>query len=180
MLVICLFIIPFTAVFIACCTAWLCCFWLQRKYRVLTQDKPLKLIIEPPVDQATMWKEGLFDRDLEVLIGRRLDAMVVAVKTQIPMIGMLLTQSREDKLKAQAHEEFIKLIPEIKEAVAARYAEQGTGSEGVASIPMMQEPLEKLTAGLWKSWAYAAVGLAALLGLFVGLAELWLISLLCR
>lgn len=54
------------------------------------------------------------EQKLDSLLRQRLDAMVHVMKEQIPMVGALLSQSREEKLKSQAYHELVKIIPEIR------------------------------------------------------------------
>lgn len=67
------------------------------------------------VDVRGVWQENGLDQELEVLLDRRLTGMVEAMKEQIPMAGMLLSQAREEKLKGQAQIELVKAVPEIKQ-----------------------------------------------------------------
>ena len=59
--------------------------------------------------------------DVDLLLDQHLDTLVETLKVQIPMSGMFLTGTIVDKLKWQAKVQFLKMIPQLKQKLIARY-----------------------------------------------------------
>jgi len=67
-------------------------------------------------------KEIDLHSDLNGLLDKHLTEFVSTLKQQIPMAGMFLTSTLTEKLKGQAKEEFMKMLPELKEKIWQRFS----------------------------------------------------------
>lgn len=81
-------------------------------------------------DVANKFKDSLIIKlkeidlhsDLNGLLDKHLNEFIVTLKQQIPMAGMFLTSSLTERLKGQAKEEFMKMLPELKEKIWQRFS----------------------------------------------------------
>lgn len=147
----CIISIPIFAVFIAAAATYVC----SRQLR-----SHLKTFFVPANTPSDEEKSKLVDEHVEAIIAKHLDDVVTSFKSQIPMAGMLLGQAREEKLKEQARKELFKAVPAIKAVV-------------------VNPQTVKFTDRLWRSVTFSLMGMAALIGLFLGLVQLGLIMLFC-
>jgi len=60
--------------------------------------------------------------DLNDLLDKHLTEFIMTLKLQIPMAAMFLSGSLSDKLKLQAKEEFMKMLPELKDKIWDRFS----------------------------------------------------------
>lgn len=67
-------------------------------------------------------KEIDLHSDLNSLLDKHLTEFISTLKQQIPMAGMFLTSTLTEKLKGQAKEEFMKMLPELKEKIWQRFS----------------------------------------------------------
>lgn len=58
--------------------------------------------------------------DVNPLLDHHLEALVVSVKQQIPMVGMFFSESISGKLKGQAKGEILQMIPQLKQKLIER------------------------------------------------------------
>ena len=93
------------------------------------------------------------------MISERLDAVVTAFKSQIPMASTFLSQAREDKLKNQAREELLKIVPDVLMAIPGNL------------------PIERVTDRLWRSMLTSLLLFAAIVGAILGFVEVGILSL---
>lgn len=69
------------------------------------------------------------DTELDDLLTKHLNEFIFTLKTQIPMGGMFLTETLNFKLKTLAKVEFIKMLPELKDKISARFINQSLFTE---------------------------------------------------
>ena len=74
-------------------------------------------------------KELDIDSELDEMLTKHLNEFIVTLKMQIPMGGMLLTETLNSKLKALAKIEFLKMLPELKDKISARFINQSLFTE---------------------------------------------------
>lgn len=111
-----LYVLPFTYALIAFLSSLLTVNLLFRSYKTSdVADKLAKSLI-------LKLKELDLKSDLDDLLEKHLSEFISTLKQQIPMAGMFLRGSYADKLKSQAKEEFIKMIPELKEKIWVRFS----------------------------------------------------------
>jgi len=74
--------------------------------------------------EALMLKLKAMDlhSDLDELLEKHLIEFIGTLKQQIPMASMFLTGTLSDKLKNLAKEEFIKMLPELKDKIWIRFS----------------------------------------------------------
>ena len=104
-------------------------------------------------------EDTFIERKVEQLISERLDAVVTAFKSQIPMASTFLSQAREDKLKNQAREELLKIVPDVLMAIPGNL------------------PIERVTDRLWRSMLTSLLLFAAIVGAILGFVEVGILSL---
>ncbi len=61
------------------------------------------------------------ETEIDDLLTKHLNEFIFTLKTQIPMGGMFLTETLNSKLKSLAKVEFIKMLPELKDKISARF-----------------------------------------------------------
>lgn len=149
---VCLLLIPVFAGIVAVLAVFVCCLQLR---------KHLQVFFESPQNISDLEKDMQVDKQITELIGKKLDDVIIAFKTQIPMASMFIGSAREEKLKEQALQELLKALPEIKTTV------------------LTSPHVVRFTNRLWRSVTYSLMGMAAVIGLFLGLIEMGLIMLFC-
>ncbi len=111
-----LYILPITYGLVAFLSSYLTVKLLFRSYKTNdVADKLVKALI-------TKLKELDLKADLDDLLEKHLTEFIASLKHQIPMASMFLRGSYADKLKSQAKEEFMKMIPELKEKIWIRFS----------------------------------------------------------
>ncbi|MEI8124267.1 MAG: hypothetical protein WCG42_00750 [Parachlamydiaceae bacterium] len=96
------FLLPFvTAVISSFAVAF--CLWLFVSMK--------KGFFQKKFEESSLVQQG------EELINRRLDAVIIAFKEQIPIVTMFLSQSKEEALKECAKKELYRLIPECQQFI---------------------------------------------------------------
>lgn len=111
-----LYLLPFSYTAIALLSSFLTVYLLFRSYKTdEVADKLVKTLI-------VKLKELDLKSDLDELLEKHLTEFIATLKQQIPMAGMFLRGSYADKLKNQAKEEFMKMIPELKEKIWTRFS----------------------------------------------------------
>lgn len=61
-------------------------------------------------------------QDFEILIDKRLDGLVDALREQMPLVEMFLTQKLAGKLKHHASVELMKMVPQIPQSIGGRFS----------------------------------------------------------
>lgn len=157
-------IFPLLGGVIGLITAVFSLLWFKRQ---CSRKIPVNTTCASPSERSeirAMWQENGLDQELEPLLERRLEGMIDAMKEQIPMAGMLISKAREDKLKAQAHIELVKAIPEIKQIIL-HHLEVRPATEGqIRPQPGVSKPKCLI------SYAVASTVLGAILGFLFQLA----------
>jgi hypothetical protein len=62
------------------------------------------------------------ESDLDELLEKHLVEFILILKQQIPMAAMFLSGTLTDKLKSLAKQEFIKMLPELKDKIWTRFS----------------------------------------------------------
>jgi len=151
---ICLWLLPVFGALIGSVCAFICSKQLKAQ---------LNSVFNPQLRQD-LGNGKIIEGEIEAIISQHLDDLVVSLKSQIPMASMLLGQSREEKLKAEARQELFKAVPALVELIEEQTA----------------PPLLKLTTKLWRSVTFSLMTISALVGALIGLIQLGIFSLLCN
>lgn len=111
-----LYILPFSYALIAFFSSFLTIKLLFNSYKA---NNVANKLIGPLIAKL---KELDLKSDLDHLLDKHLSEFIATLRQQIPMAGMFLRGSYADKLKTQAKEEFMKMIPELKEKIWQRFS----------------------------------------------------------
>lgn len=99
----------------------------SRKYRKSLIQACLNLAQEQ-LDLNNSIKEKLETMDMQVeteaLLDKHLQELILSFKKQIPMGGMFLTESLTTRMKTQAKEEIIKILPDLKQKMLKKFLDQ--------------------------------------------------------
>ncbi len=112
------------------------------------------------------------EKDLAILVDQHLDALVEALRRQIPMSSLLLTGTMAARMKMQARDEILKMAPALKEKIIQELMSKIDLKKWVADkidaiYPRLFELVIKDTRDV--RWRLAAI--AAALGFVLGLIE---------
>ena len=110
------------------------------------------------------------------LVDEGIDRFVVRMKAKIPMAGMFLTGPLLADLKAQAKEEFIKVLPDLKEHIKSHMNEHLSIQDFIADKIRAFSPdkLEHLVMKVAKKELSTVERLGGVLGFLVGLIQVLL------
>lgn len=146
---------------------------LSRKKELFIRQICSSLIETADLNEAIHKKveNGEFDAELEGMIDRKLDDLVLVFKRQIPMASTFLTGTLVVKLKASAKEEIVKMIPEIKEKLLLRISRDFNPNQ------LIEDRIQHLDFSLLDRYSiiYAFVG--AFIGLVLGMVQLAIMPL---
>jgi len=87
----------------------------------------LQAIVEQKLDN------DVFDAEVELLIDKKLDDLVLVFKQQIPMASTFLVGGLVDKLKAKSKAEIIKMVPDLKRNLVIRM-KRGFDSHSIVKL----------------------------------------------
>lgn len=118
------------------------------------------------------------------LVDAGIDRFIDRMKAKIPMAGMFLTGSLLIELKGQAKEEFIKVLPQLKDMMRSHMEEhlkiQDLIAEKIRAFSL--DKLENLTMKLAKNELKTIERLGGVIGLGIGIVQvafmLWMPQLL--
>lgn len=131
----------------------------------------------PEKNLAFLNSGGEISSEIEGQIDNRLNAVIIGFKKQIPMIGMFLSQTKENELKETAKTELLKLVPGIKDRFIKKANEifkpVNGSSEGLLALK-----LNKILDALWKKIKYKIILTVFVVGLIFGFIELGIVYLL--
>ncbi len=143
------FILPLGGMILSCGVLWI--FWaiLQRRSGPLLErlDEEFKSILD----------DSHLDEEVQGLIDKRLDDVIMAFKVQIPMAAMFIGKARENSLKEVAMKELLNLIPSVKDKIKDKVVVGDKAKEIIQTY---------LSSARWQQFC-----LAGLLGLAFGFLE---------
>lgn len=117
-------------------------------------------------------------QEIEFEIDGRLADILAGFKQQIPMIGMFLSKSKEEQLKATAKTELMKLVPNIKQRFLQKEIEAPALNKADLKLDHLSPDMDLLIDRLWKPIKSRFLVIAAAVGFFFGLLEFALILLI--
>lgn len=119
-------------------------------------------------------------RDVQNLINTRLDGLVDALRNQIPMGEIFLRGAMAEKLKKQAADELMKMLPEIPQALSEHLSVNDVATNFLDK-PINFSRQKQFEASIKKiiKWDLLGITLSgALLGFLIGLIEIGILSFL--
>lgn len=158
-----LFMVTYS-ILVACISFVAVCWFLSRRKRLFFKEILMPII--PGID----WFGAETEKEIEGLIDERLNAIIVGFKKQIPMIGMFLSQTKEEALKTSAKVELMRLIPAIKKRFLQKIGESDY-LEGQFHLIVSQ-----LVSGLWRRVKYQLFSILVGVGALLGILEVLLFS----
>ena len=123
--------------------------------------------------------ESEISSEIEGQLDNRLDAIINGFKKQIPMIGMFLSQTKEDELKATAKTELLKLIPGIKNRFITKVNEILKPVDDSLE-KLLTQKLEKIFDNLCEQIKYKIFIRTFATGLIFGVIEIGIIYFLAN
>lgn len=171
-------LLPLAGAIISLITAATGLLWLR--HLVLRTSKDSEIFLTELARKKLpleMWIDGSIEREIESLIDKQLERLIGVFKEQIPMTSMFLTKSTEEKLKGQAYQEMIKMVPYIKQYFFDRcFSKEPDYSEVKTQFFFnKQDAVLKSILGAAQKKIFLC---AILLGLALGCVEMIIFSLL--
>jgi uncharacterized membrane protein YheB (UPF0754 family) len=153
-----IYFLPFVSAFIGYLASLLTVAMLFKSYKSNTvADKLIDALMHE-------LKKIDLEADLDELLEKHLIEFIGTLKQQIPMASMFLSGTLSDKLKNLAKQEFIKMLPELKDKIWMRFSSNLTFIE-----VMIRESVSKRMR--WISLTAAGIGF--LIGCLQALAFLY-------
>lgn len=137
------------------CVYLLCCYAFYRgriQSRVKNELKELEIKIRHKLEAVN------FQSEAALLLDERLDRLIFTLRQEIPMASLVLSGKLIQKLKTQAQDEILKIMPELKQKLIERLA---------AELDVGHF-FEKMGDRFWKQYFSTIAYWAALIGFFVG------------
>lgn len=147
---------------------YLLCRYAFYRGRVQSEIKKELAIVENKIKNKLEAVD--FQPEAAQLLDERLDRLILTLQKEIPMASLILSGTLIQKLKAQAHEEILKMLPELKHKLIERLATELDVTHFI----------EKMDESFWKRYVIRIAYWASFVGLIVGLVLLVIILLIGR
>ena len=89
-----------------------------------------------------------FHEDLDLLLEKHLDELVIIFKNQIPMANMFLTPPLVLKLKTKTKEEMLKMVPELKTKIFSQLKTKAKLTKSICFLALLMSVLVILASGV--------------------------------
>lgn len=174
MLYISVFILVF-ALFISLCTGVVLMLYVLRQKNVFLQEA---LATFAPKIEAPFINFPDDSSEMEKQVDERLDEIILTFKRYIPMIGMFLSQKKEEDLRGLAKTELMKLIPALKQKYLQRVDIVSKHAQDRFSTSQFASKINQLCTNIWKQVQLKLFCVMIAIGLILGLLEIGLFYLL--
>lgn len=155
-----LFLIVYS-ILVACMTFFTFVYYFSKRKKMMVKELFHSLTLEMKCPEI--------DEEMEALIDERLNEIIVGFKKKIPMINMVLSQAKEEELKAFAKGELIQVIPVIKQKCLS-------GKDFFEK--QFYEKANQLAMRLWKLLFKRLLVISICVGALMGIIEIYLLSLI--
>jgi hypothetical protein len=116
--------------------------------------------------------------EIEKQIDNRLDEIIATFKRHIPMIGMFLSQNKEEELRGLAKNELMKLMPIVKHRYLHSVNVISNHAQDRFSKSQIEFKIHQLYTKIWKQLRFKIFGIMIAVGLIMGFIEIGFFYLL--